>query len=52
MSKYTDYQRRKKIAIEDRFKRYEEIIAKQDAELIKLRAEVLLLRKMLNGQER
>jgi hypothetical protein len=48
MSKYAAYQKRKKDAIEDRFKRYEEIITKQDEELIKLRQEVQLLRKLLN----
>jgi len=47
MSKYTDYQKRKKDAIEERIKQYMEIIEKQDAEILKLKAENQLLRKLL-----
>jgi hypothetical protein len=46
MSKYTAYQKRKKDVIEDRIKRYEEIITKLEEENKKLRAENKLLQEL------
>jgi hypothetical protein len=47
MSRYTDYQKRKKDAIEDRIKKHVEIIEELYAEVEKLNKEIRLLRSLL-----